>query len=231
MPSSFELYAVRCFTCGKPIGHLERYYKDLRSIYPDISLEKIYDMLELDLYCCRVFFKNITNVYHNVEDKNVVDGIDPPDGGPSYIDKNDKISLQNEINKYKNLNSNFIKFEWDTDIEDNEKDKKIKPKVVKKKEFNLLEDDDLMELPEIEPLDNQNKEEEIDLDGLEINNYNDDEIFKIPIPKRPGFPIILDADNVLKNNNFKMITVGYESDNIHNEMKTKVLEGCIYLAE
>lgn len=233
MPTSFKLYPVRCFTCGKPIGHLEKHYNDLLTMYPDISKEQIYDMLELDLYCCRIHFNNYSNIYHNVEDKNVVDGIFPPDGGPSYIDNNDKISIQKEINKYKNINVNFLQFDWDTTIEKEEKEEKEKPKAKanKKAAFNLVEEEeDSFDLPEIEQVKNEDNDE-IDFESLQINEYEEEDKNKIPIPTRIGLPIIINSEHVLKNDKFKMITVGYESDSMHGEMKTKIIEGSVYLAE
>ena len=45
---------VRCFSCGKPIGHLwEAYQKELKK---SKNPEKALDKVGLDRYCCRRMF-------------------------------------------------------------------------------------------------------------------------------------------------------------------------------
>jgi len=43
---------VRCFSCGKPIGHLWQKFSDLAS-KKKADKKKILDDLGLDRYCCR----------------------------------------------------------------------------------------------------------------------------------------------------------------------------------
>ncbi len=42
---------VRCFTCGKPIGHLWEEYKD--RVDKGEDPKKVLDSLGLERYCCR----------------------------------------------------------------------------------------------------------------------------------------------------------------------------------
>ena len=45
---------IRCFSCGKPVGHLwEDYKKKIESGEPS---KKVLDELGLDRYCCRALF-------------------------------------------------------------------------------------------------------------------------------------------------------------------------------
>lgn len=45
---------IRCFTCGKPIGHLwEKYKKDVKS---GKSPKNVLDSLGLERHCCRSVF-------------------------------------------------------------------------------------------------------------------------------------------------------------------------------
>ena len=45
---------IRCFSCGKPIGHLyEKYKKDLEK---GKKPKEILDKLEIERYCCRALF-------------------------------------------------------------------------------------------------------------------------------------------------------------------------------
>ncbi len=45
---------VRCFSCGKPIGHLWEEYKE--KIENGENPEKVMDELKLERYCCRRMF-------------------------------------------------------------------------------------------------------------------------------------------------------------------------------
>ena len=45
---------VRCFTCGKPIGHLWEKYKE--KVDQGAEPKKVMDELGLDRYCCRQVF-------------------------------------------------------------------------------------------------------------------------------------------------------------------------------
>lgn len=42
---------IRCFTCGKPIGHLYEEYKERRR--KGVKEKEILDSLGLERYCCR----------------------------------------------------------------------------------------------------------------------------------------------------------------------------------
>jgi len=48
------LIPVRCFSCGKPIGHLWGDYKEKTA--KGESAEKVLDKLGLERYCCRRMF-------------------------------------------------------------------------------------------------------------------------------------------------------------------------------
>ena len=45
---------IRCFSCGKPIGHLWESYKERVSNGED--RKKVLDELKLERYCCRAMF-------------------------------------------------------------------------------------------------------------------------------------------------------------------------------
>ena len=45
---------VRCFACGKPIGHLHEKY--LEKVKKGDDPAKVLDNLGLDRYCCRAVF-------------------------------------------------------------------------------------------------------------------------------------------------------------------------------
>ena len=45
---------VRCFACGKPIGHLWEDYK--KRIDSDEDAGKVLDSIGLERYCCRAAF-------------------------------------------------------------------------------------------------------------------------------------------------------------------------------
>jgi DNA-directed RNA polymerase subunit N len=48
------LIPVRCFSCGKPIGHLWEEYKE--RVEKGENPEKVLDKLGLERYCCRRMF-------------------------------------------------------------------------------------------------------------------------------------------------------------------------------
>ncbi|MBW2986986.1 DNA-directed RNA polymerase subunit N [Candidatus Woesearchaeota archaeon] len=45
---------IRCFSCGKPIGHLWEKYKE--KVKKGIDPKKAMDELGLERYCCRAVF-------------------------------------------------------------------------------------------------------------------------------------------------------------------------------
>ena len=45
---------IRCFSCGKPIAHLWKQYKERTAKGEDSK--KVLDELGLDRYCCRAIF-------------------------------------------------------------------------------------------------------------------------------------------------------------------------------
>lgn len=45
---------VRCFSCGKPIGHLWEAYNE--RVKKGEDRKKVMDSLGLDRYCCRAIF-------------------------------------------------------------------------------------------------------------------------------------------------------------------------------
>ena len=45
---------VRCFSCGKPVGHLYEEY--LRRVKDGENQKKVMDELGLKRYCCRALF-------------------------------------------------------------------------------------------------------------------------------------------------------------------------------
>lgn len=52
------LIPIRCFSCGKPIGHLYEEYKE--QVEKGENPKKVLDSLGLERYCCRgVFLSNI----------------------------------------------------------------------------------------------------------------------------------------------------------------------------
>lgn len=46
---------VRCYSCGKPVGHLWEEYKE-RTEEDGEEEKEVLDDLELDRYCCRALF-------------------------------------------------------------------------------------------------------------------------------------------------------------------------------
>lgn len=51
---------VRCFSCGKPIGHLWEEYK--KRVAEGENSGKVLDSLGLDRYCCRSMFLGQTDL-------------------------------------------------------------------------------------------------------------------------------------------------------------------------
>ena len=51
---------VRCFSCGKPIGHLWEVYK--KRIAQGENSKKVLDSLGLERYCCRSMFLGQTDL-------------------------------------------------------------------------------------------------------------------------------------------------------------------------
>ncbi len=51
---------VRCFSCGKPIGHLWEEYK--KRVASGEKSGKVLDELELERYCCRSVFLGQTDL-------------------------------------------------------------------------------------------------------------------------------------------------------------------------
>jgi len=45
---------VRCFSCGKPIGHLWEEFK--KRVASGENPKKVFDDLGLERYCCRAMF-------------------------------------------------------------------------------------------------------------------------------------------------------------------------------
>jgi DNA-directed RNA polymerase subunit N len=50
---------VRCFSCGKPIGHLWKEFKERTDKGEDAKL--VFEELGLDRYCCRSIFLGQTD--------------------------------------------------------------------------------------------------------------------------------------------------------------------------
>ncbi|MEM5829690.1 MAG: DNA-directed RNA polymerase subunit N [Candidatus Aenigmatarchaeota archaeon] len=57
---------VRCFTCGKPIGHLWEEYKKRVGMGEDSG--KVLDSLGLKRYCCRQVFLGTVELLREVEE-------------------------------------------------------------------------------------------------------------------------------------------------------------------
>lgn len=45
---------IRCFSCGKPVGHLWEEYNEL--LEKGMDAKKAMDKLDLERYCCRGLF-------------------------------------------------------------------------------------------------------------------------------------------------------------------------------
>jgi len=55
---------VRCFTCGKPIGHLWEEYK--RRVSQGEEKGKVLDELGIKRYCCRQVFLGHTDLIKDI---------------------------------------------------------------------------------------------------------------------------------------------------------------------
>lgn len=51
---------IRCFSCGKPVGHLWEEYK--KKVEEGASSKEILDELGLERYCCRSMFIGQTDL-------------------------------------------------------------------------------------------------------------------------------------------------------------------------
>lgn len=51
---------VRCFTCGKPIGHLYEKFKEL--VKKGMKPEKAFKKVGLERYCCKGLFTSHTEL-------------------------------------------------------------------------------------------------------------------------------------------------------------------------
>lgn len=56
---------IRCFSCGKPIGHLWEEYK--KQIQEGKSPKEILDEFELERFCCRSMFLGQVDLIELVE--------------------------------------------------------------------------------------------------------------------------------------------------------------------
>ena len=56
---------VRCFSCGKPIGHLWEEYK--KRVADGEAPKKVLDELELERFCCRSVFLGQEDLIELVE--------------------------------------------------------------------------------------------------------------------------------------------------------------------
>jgi len=48
------IFPIRCFSCGKPIGHLWKRYKE--EIEKGRNAKDVLDELGVERYCCRTIF-------------------------------------------------------------------------------------------------------------------------------------------------------------------------------
>lgn len=55
---------IRCFSCGKPIGHLYKEYKE--RIEKGEEPKKVLDDLKLPRYCCRSMFLSHVDLLETV---------------------------------------------------------------------------------------------------------------------------------------------------------------------
>ena len=55
---------IRCFTCGKPLGHLWEEYKERTS--KGDHPKKVMDELGLERYCCRALFMGHVDLLETV---------------------------------------------------------------------------------------------------------------------------------------------------------------------
>ncbi len=54
---------IRCFSCGKPIGHLWETYKE--KVANGEERKKVLDELKLERYCCRAMFMGHVDLADN----------------------------------------------------------------------------------------------------------------------------------------------------------------------
>ncbi len=55
---------IRCFACGKPVGHLYEEYKE--RLEKGEEAKKVLDALGLERYCCRGLFLGHVNLIDRV---------------------------------------------------------------------------------------------------------------------------------------------------------------------
>jgi len=55
---------VRCFSCGKPLGHLWQKYKERVAAGED--KKKVLDELKIERYCCRAVFLGHMDLMHDI---------------------------------------------------------------------------------------------------------------------------------------------------------------------
>jgi DNA-directed RNA polymerase subunit N len=53
-------FPVRCFTCGKVIGQMQKAYKD--RVDAGENADKVLDSLGMERFCCRRMFLSYTDV-------------------------------------------------------------------------------------------------------------------------------------------------------------------------
>jgi DNA-directed RNA polymerase subunit N len=56
----YMIIPVRCFSCGKPIGHLWEEFK--KQVEEGEQPKKVLDNLELERFCCRSMFLGQTDL-------------------------------------------------------------------------------------------------------------------------------------------------------------------------
>ncbi len=55
---------IRCFSCGKPVAHLWKSFKERTNKGEDIK--KVLDDLGLGRYCCRALFMGHVDLLHDI---------------------------------------------------------------------------------------------------------------------------------------------------------------------
>jgi len=58
------IFPVRCFSCGKPIGHLWSKYKE--EVANGKNPKDVLDKLEIERYCCRTIFLTHTDILKDI---------------------------------------------------------------------------------------------------------------------------------------------------------------------
>ena len=56
---------IRCFSCGKPVGHLWEKYKERVEVKNE-KRKKVLDDLNLKRYCCRALFMGHVDLFDTV---------------------------------------------------------------------------------------------------------------------------------------------------------------------